>query len=199
MNKKLTGLAAQTEPLSIDFAADTEVVAPVTDLKRVIQLAELMVTQAKTVDELTESLRAAKEDLRRTETEDLPELMSELGMSSVALADGSSVSVNEDVECYISEERRPAAHGWLLEHGFGGLIKTQVITAFERGEIEQAQIYAAQANEAYPDHPAQLKDAVHPATLKSFVKEQLKAGNTLPFELFGVRPFNRAKYKAAKR
>lgn len=186
----------------LNFADDAAALAaqPVAEggLQAVIKLAELMVEQAREVAELNEKLRAAKEALRRTETEDLPEMMREIGMASVKLADGSTIEVSEDVECYISEERRPAAHTWLLEQGFGGLIKTQVITAFDRGEVEQAMTYARQATEAWPEHPATLKDAVHPATLKSFIKEQLAAGTAIPFDLFGVRPFNRAKYKAPR-
>lgn len=184
----------------LDFAADAAA-APVENeggLRAVVRMAELMVEQAREVERLTRELSEAKAALRRTETEDLPEMMRELGLSSVKLADGSTIEVSEDVECYISEERRAAAHAWLLEQGFGGLIKTQVITAFDRGEVEQALAYAQQATQAWPEHPAELKDTVHPSTLKAFVKEQLAAGNTIPFDLFGVRPFTRAKYKAAR-
>lgn len=183
----------------IDFAADAALTEePQTELQRIVKLAELMVEQAQTVADLEQRLKDAKAALRRTETEDLPELMREVGLDSVKLNDGSTVEVVEDVDCGISEARRADAHDWLVSNGFGGLIKTQVITAFERGEIEEAMAYAAQATEAWPEHPATLKDAVHPATLKSFVKEQLAAGNDLPYELFGVRPYARAKYKGAK-
>lgn len=184
----------------LNFSDDAADRAPESEggLKMVVKMAEVMVAQAQEVQRLDDELKSAKAALRRTETEDLPEIMREIGMASVILSDGSTISVVEDVECYISEDRRPAAHAWLVENDFGGLIKTHVITAFERGEIDEAVAYAQQATEAWPEHPATLKDAVHPATLKAFVKEQLKAGVAIPFDLLGVRPFNRAKYKAAK-
>jgi hypothetical protein len=178
---------------------ENEELAPATEeksLKRVVSMATLMVQQAEAVKRLEATLKDAKAELLRMEREDLPELMREIGLSSVKLADGSTVEVVEDVECAISEERRPAAHAWLTEHGFGGLIKTQVITAFDRGELETAVEYAARASAAFPDHPALVKDTVHPATLKSFVKEQIAAGAALPYELFGVHPFSRAKYRS---
>lgn len=186
--------------LAASFAndAETEPAKDETELQRIVRLAELMVAQAREVAELEQKLKEAKAALRRTETEDLPELMREVGLDSVKLNDGSTVEVIEDVDCGISQARRADAHAWLVENGFGGLIKTQVITAFDRGEIEAAMEYARQASEHWPEHPAELKDAVHPATLKSFVKEQLEKGAELPYELFGVRPYARARYKAAR-
>ena len=183
----------------IDFSQDTQQESePGGDLQRIVKLATHMANQATTVESLEKQLKDAKADLRRIETEDLPELMREVGLSSIDLADGSRVEVLEEVDCSITEARRDAAHGWLVDNGFGGLIKTQVITAFERGEIEAAFEYAQQANAAWPEHPATLKDTVHPATLKSFVKEQLAAGADLPYDLFGVRPYSRAKYRRGK-
>lgn len=167
------------------------------DLNRIVRLAQLMAAQRTEVDTLTEALAVAKAALLRTETEDLPELMRELGLSSIRLDDGSTVEVVEDVQCGISEARRPEAMRWLIANGFGGLVKTEVVTQFDRGEAEAAQAFAAEVAAATGHHPA-VAETVHPATLKAFVKEQLAAGAVLPFDLFGVRPFNRAKLKPPK-
>lgn len=168
------------------------------DLKRVQQLAALMVSQQATVVALIEQLDAAKKALTRTEQEDLPELMAEVGLKSLTLEDGSIVEVVQDVSCGITEERRALAHSWLLEHGFGGLIKTEVSVAFGRGERDQATLLAAKIQEDTGASPA-VKEAVHPATLKSFVKEQMELGVAIPFDVFGIHPFNKAKLKAAKK
>ncbi len=167
------------------------------ELKRVIELATLMVEQRKKVDCLKAELDAAQRDLRRIEQEDLPELMREIGMQSVTLADGSVVDVVEDVECGISEERRAKAHAWLIENGFGGLIKTEVVTTFGRGEGEAAHNFAEEVA-ATTGRAPQVVERVHPATLKSFIKEQLAAGAAIPFDTFGIHPFNKARLKPAK-
>lgn len=167
------------------------------ELKRVIELATLMVAQRKKVDTLKSDLDQAQRDLRRIEQEDLPELMREIGMKSVTLEDGSVVDVVEDVECGISEERRANAHAWLIANGFGGLIKTEVVTTFGRGEGEAAQTFAAEVAESTGQAP-QVAERVHPATLKSFIKEQLAAGVAIPFDAFGIHPFNKARLKPAK-
>lgn len=154
-------------------------------LARVVRMSDVMVRAQARVDELTEQLRLAKQDLAQIETEDLPLLMKELGLQELTLADGSKVAVKEDVNCAITEARRPEAHAWLLANGFGGLIKSEVRVAFDRGEIERAREVAEKVG-------GFVVEAVHPATLKSFVKEQRAAGTNLPTELFGIHPFDKA-------
>lgn len=184
----------------IDYSADVEEVAePAGDsLARVIKLANQMVTEGREVARLEAELRDAKAALERTQTETLPDLMTELGVPLLKLPDGSVVEVKKDVQCGISEANRAAAHAWLNANGFGGLIKTQVITEFGRGELERAATYVREANAQFPDNPAGVKETVHPMTLKSFVKEQLEKAAPIPLETFGIRPYNRATYKAAR-
>jgi hypothetical protein len=166
------------------------------DLKRVIQLATLLVAQRALVEKLTKELTEEKEMLRRIETEDLPELMREIGMKSVTLEDGSSVEIVDEIDCAISEERRPVAHEWLIANGFGGLIKTEVSVAFGSGELEEATALAEELRGE--DFEPSVVDRVHPATLKSFVKEQMAKGVTIPFDLFGIHPYSKVKLKKAK-
>lgn len=161
------------------------------DIQRAVQLAELLQQTRKEVERMEDELAVKKADLRRLEQEDLPELMTELELASFKLKDGSSVEVMPDVDCGISEERRRAAHDWLIQHNFGGLIKTEVKVAFGRGELEAAKECADKIG-------GEMKEVVHPATLKSFIKEQLAAGAAIPFDLFGVRPFNKVKITVKK-
>ena len=162
------------------------------DLRRALKMAELLIQLRKNVTDLTTQLDKAKEDLRRVEQEDLPELMSELGLETFKLASGESIEVKRDVECGISEERRARAHAWLVDNGFGGLIKTQLVKDFARGEREEAQAAAEKIG-------GDVVERVHPATLKSFIKEQLEAGKAVPFDLFAIHPINRVKITAPKR
>jgi hypothetical protein len=163
---------------------------PVGDLERLVKLGELMLAQAARVAALSEELSGAKEALRITQEIDLPELMEEVEMAAFTLQDGTSISVKPEVQCYISEDRRAEAHEWLTEHGFGGLIKTVVSASFGRGEH-------AAAVEAAEKIGGELSEAVHPATLKSFIKERMAAAasepeNVPPTDIFGIRPFTRA-------
>lgn len=163
------------------------------DLERVVQLCELLERQAAEVDRLTEDLRGAKAAMLRTEREDLPSLMTELGLTQLKLADGSVVSLKEDVDARISDDTRPGALRWLLDNGFGGLIKTEVSLSFGRGEHDQA-IHVVDDLQQHYENVA-LKEDVHPSTLRAFVREQMAAGTAVPVDLFHVYPYSKATIK----
>jgi hypothetical protein len=160
------------------------------DIQRAIQLAELLLRLRQNVDSLESQLDAAKADLRRVEQEDLPDLMMELGLETFKLRSGEVIEVRQEIECSISEERRQKAHDWLAQNGFGGLIKTEVIARFGRAERDAAIACANAIG-------GEMVERVHPSTLKAFIKEQMAAGKTVPFDTFGVNPFNKVKVSLA--
>lgn len=166
------------------------------DLQRAVQLAELLIELREKVTDLEKQLDVAKADVRRVEQEDLPDLMQELGLETFKLKTGELIEVKPEVDCGISEERRPAAHDWLINNGFGGLIKTEVVVTFGRGDQVAASTFAREVAEAGKS-PA-VVERVHPSTLKSFVKEQMSAGKPVPFELFGVHPYSKVKITSKK-
>lgn len=167
------------------------------DLQRAVQLAELLIELRNKVEDLETQLTKAKADVRRVEQEDLPDLMQELGLETFKLKTGEMVEVKPEVDCGISEERRARAHEWLVANGFGGLIKTEVVVTFGRGEHDEAEGFAKEV--AQQGKEPNLVERVHPSTLKSFVKEQMAAGKPVPFDLFGVHPYSKVKITAAKK
>ena len=162
------------------------------DIQRAVQLAELLLQMRNKVLDMEKQLEVAKADLRRVEQEDLPELMQELGLETFKLKTGETIEVKPEIDCGISEERRRAAHDWLTANGFGGLIKTEVVAKFGRDERDAAVACAQQIG-------GEMIERVHPSTLKSFVKEQMAAGKPVPFDLFGVHPYNKVKVTASKK
>lgn len=166
------------------------------DLQRVVQLAELLLQLRANVERLETELIDAKADVRRVEQEDLPDLMQELGLETFKLKTGETIEVKPEVDCSISAERRAAAHSWLVDRGFGGLIKTEVTVAFGRGDHAAAEDFAEEV--AKSGKQPEIVERVHPSTLKAFVKEQMAAGTQIPFDLFGVHPYSKVKITAAK-
>ncbi len=55
----------------------------------------------------------------------IPELLAEQGLSSLKLADGSSVTVKREYRCTLpkEDERRQSAYNWLRENGLGDINK----------------------------------------------------------------------------
>jgi hypothetical protein len=165
----------------------------VSDLERVVKLAELLEEHAANVAELKEELKAAEKALRRVEEEDLPELMSELGLTEIKLENGSVITITEDVKTSITNANAAAAHSWLVENGFGGLIKTAVSVTFGRGDHDTAEAARDALAAEYED--VSLEEKVHHSTLKAFVLEQLRNGQPVPTDLFSVYPYSKAVIK----
>lgn len=168
-----------------------------TALDRIKKLVALLQQQAARVELCKTELDAAKAAHMRTEREDLPELLRELGIESLVLDDGSSVTVKDQVSASITEANRPAAHAWLRERGFGGLIKSAVVVSFPAGSEGEALGLASRLAEE-TDKDVLVNEAVHPQTLTAFVRERMEAGEEVPTELFGVFPFSVAKVTAPR-
>jgi hypothetical protein len=106
------------------------------------------------------------------------------------------VSVKADVKTSITEANKPAAFAWLREHHFDGIIKMAVSLSFGKGESAAAELAVKTLHEAGYE-PTQA-ESVHPATLKSFVKERLEDGDNIPIDVFGIFEFKQSKIKLPK-
>lgn len=182
---------------AIDYFGDAPIAAPAP-----ASLAELAKVAKESVDLETEinkdvvALEEKNAKLAKMRRVVIPEMMATLGMEEFKLTDGSTVSVKSDIKCGISEANKPAAYSWLEANNFDGIVKTNVKAEFGKGEMEDAK-KALEALEAAGVHGS-LDRSIHPATLKSFVKEQLEAGMNIPMETFGVFEFKEAKIKLPK-
>ena len=144
------------------------------------------------VDELDEKLKAAKKELREVSEDLLPEKMSEVGLENFSYQ-GILVTIKDDLEVYVSEERRESANKWLEDNSLGAIIKSEVIAAFGREELSKAhQLVETLLKD---NRPAALKRSVHASTLKATIREELKTGKDIPLDLFGVRQFKVSKIK----
>ena len=145
-------------------------------------------------DEITqdeELLKKKKKNLNQISGEIIPTLLSEMGLSSLKLADGSSVDVKQNYSASISIANREKAYSWLRSNGLGDIIKNEITVSFGRNEDNKAIAYAILAKgQGY--EPAQ-KLKVEPMTLKALVRERLESGQEMPFELFNVFAGNKTK------
>jgi len=91
------------------------------------------------LDEL--ALKNLKEKHRKLSEEIIPSKMTELGMTSTTMLDGSKVDVVENI--YVSIPKDPdksaACYKWLEDNGLGDIIKNNVGMSFGKGENEDAK------------------------------------------------------------
>lgn len=154
------------------------------DLKQVAALVRQQLVLEQRVEDLTTELKRAQQDLAHISGEVLPAALAEHGLTELKMADGSKVTVSSFVSASITKEKSDAAHQWLRERGFGDLIKNTVSVNFGKGEDEKAVELVDTLSNMGLD--ADQKEAVHPSTLKAFVKEQIEKGVKIPSDLFGI-------------
>ena len=143
------------------------------------------------VDE--ELLKNKKRDIEKISGEIIPTLLSEMGLSSLKLADGSAVEVKPYYAANISLKNREAAYNWLRSNGLGDIIKNEITVSFGRNEDNKAAEYANLAKGQGYQPTQKLK--VEPMTLKALVRERTEAGKEMPTDIFNVFVGNRTTIK----
>jgi|TARA_R110000787_G_scaffold81501_2_gene176687 hypothetical protein len=154
------------------------------ELSIVSNLANKQLKLATELKQLEVDLKSKKEELRLTSEQELPDAMQAAGLTQIVLSTGEKISINEFYNAHISKANQETAYKWLIKNGHAGLIKNEVLLKFDRGEDEKVEqtVSALQARGLSPN----LRQSVHPSTLKAFVKEQFTSGNDIPTEPFGI-------------
>ena len=182
---------------SINFEEDQrEDLNSVNDAK---SLSDQVVKLKQLEDELVDKEKELKELKRKVELvsgEVIPTMMQEMNISTLKLADGSSVEVKPVYGASITIANKEAAYTWLRENGLGDLIKNEITVSFGRNEDNKASNYANLAKGQGYEPVQKLK--VEPMTLKALVRERLESGQEMPSDLFNVFAGNRTKVTRSK-
>ena len=157
-------------------------------------LSDQVVKLKKLEDDLIEKEKELKELKRNIDLvsgEVIPTMMQEMNISTLKLADGSSVEVKPVYGASITVANKEAAYTWLRENGLGDLIKNEITVSFGRNEDNKASQYAVLAQGQGYEPVQKLK--VEPMTLKALVRERVEAGLDMPSDLFNLFTSNRTK------
>lgn len=136
------------------------------------------------IQDLEEKLGQLKANHRQLSEVDIPNMLSELGLSEITLADGNKISTATYYSARISEEKREEAFTWLSNNGFADIIKNTVSVSFGRDEDDSARKLVDSLEDN--GYTTAQKQWVEPMTLKAFVREQVEKGSDLPLETFNV-------------
>ena len=154
------------------------------ELSVVSGLANKQLELALQVSELEANLKAKKEELRLTSEQELPDAMQAAGLTQITLSTGEKISINEFYKAHISKANQEKAYEGLGSNGHEGLIKNEVLLKFGREETEVVNqtVSALQSRGLSPE----VRQSIHPSTLRAFIKEQFTSGNDIPTEPFGI-------------
>ena len=177
---------------NIDFEKDQR--EDLDSINEAKSLSDQVVKLRTLEDELVLKEKEFKELKRKVEVmsgDVIPTMMQEMNISTLKLADGSSVEVKPIYGASISPANKEEAFKWLRDNGLGDLIKNEVTVAFGRHEDNKASTYATLAQGQGYEPVQKLK--VEPMTLKALVRERVESGQDMPSDLFNVFVGNRTK------
>lgn len=163
----------------------------------VLAAAKLEVQKAR----LDEELKTVGKELTQYKEKLIPELMAEMGMSTIVTASGVKIEIKEEVRAAFpkDQERRNAAFAYLKETGDDAIIKRQFVVQYGKGEIAWAEEFSKQLVELKVAEHATVEEdwSVHHQTLLAYLRTQLKEGRPVPMESFGAFVQSIAKIKLA--
>ena len=168
----------------IDFEQDQQDIIEKTDIKTLSHYCLMLQNYEDQIGNLEKDLKSVKEQADKISSEVIPNLLAEQGLSSLKLADGSSIDVRKSYNCTIKKDQMELAYNWLRENGLGDIIKNEVAVQFGKGEDNKAeQLLTLAEQEGY--EPTQ-KQKVEPMTLKALFREGVEAGLDMPSQFFNI-------------
>ena len=178
----------------INFEEDqTELLDKMDDIDKLGHKIKEMQAIQKDIEQNEEYLKQRKKDLELISGEAIPTMLTEMGLSYLKLADGSSVEVKTNYSATITLANKEKAFNWLRENGLGDIIKNELTVSFGRNEDNKAAEYAELAKGQGYQPTQKLK--VEPMTLKALVRERIEGGKPLPTEIFNVFIGNKTTIK----
>jgi hypothetical protein len=162
-------------------------------MEELSMLVKLQIGVEETIADYEEELVILNERLRMISEIKIPDIFDELGFDKVKLKSGQTVEIKRGYAATITEENRTAAFDWLKNTNNDGIIKHDVTVKLKKGESEDHKKiveFIKKEGLSYED-----KEHVHPATLKSFVNEQITNGVDFPMDTFKVFPIRKTKIK----
>ena len=175
----------------VNFEDDAKINISNNNLDEVSQLCQELSNLENDIKSYEETVKDLKKKADKLSMEVIPEKMTELGLKSVELNDGSKLKIAEFIQARISDENKEAAFSWLRENGHGDLIKHNLSASFGRGEDDKAQNFKKRAEDIGLD--LMEKEWVEPMTLKAFAKEQIAKGSGIPMDTFAIYIGNKTK------
>lgn len=145
-------------------------------LQQIMVLARKMEELHLQQEELLSKLNNITEEGKQIQEQLLPDLMLAVGLTEFTLTSGRKIVVKRDYFANVSKDRMPAVKKWLAEHKMDAIVKAACV-------VDEKYILALQM----ANLPFELKESIHPQTLKALVKEQCQIPDSnFPKDLFGV-------------
>ena len=179
-----------------DLEVDQLQLAEKTDIQTLSHYCQELQAYEEEIADMEEKLKYKKEKADKISSEIIPNLLAEQGLSSLKLADGSSIDVRKTYRCTIKKDMNESAHNWLRENGLEDIIKNEVAVTFGKGEDSRAQDLLSLAGQNGYE-PTQ-RQKVEPMTLMALFRERVEAGLDMPSDSFNLLIQDKTKISRKK-
>ena len=193
----------------------TQDLRPAGNVDAAVQLANRMRQLEQEILKLKVAIKLREEELERLATEDMPDVMNQLGTPMLPLSDGSAVMVKPIIsgslpsagaiekadadERPLLEQRLQSGLTWLRQHKAADIIKNQLKIELGKGNDKfMNKLYATvnkffKANKLTKTVNLDISTTVNHQTLNAYLREQLGAGVDVPKETFSLFVGSRAE------
>jgi hypothetical protein len=131
-------------------------------------------------------------------TVDIPEAMTELGSSNFTTEDHFRCEVKYKIYGSLPSRENPdaryAAIDYLKEHGAGGLIRSNVVVSFGKGDISAANRFGRFLKK-HTNEPITVDSEVHPMSLQAWGRQKVSANEPIDLAIVGLRGMTMADVK----
>lgn len=147
------------------------------------------------IERLTEELAQQTARKSRLETELLPALFAEAGITQLKTDDGATAKLGLVASGSLPKdpEKRQKAIEWLVANGYGELVEAKVVASWSRGDREKAEGLYEQLR---GDNSAKLAldESVNHMTLGKLAKDRIQSGEEVPLDTLGVSVISRVRF-----
>lgn len=148
------------------------------------------------LESLEEQVKVLKEEIRRLEERDLPDLMLEVGLTTIKTDSGFQVEIGTVMSTTESASAMPRRIAFLRQTGNEELIKQNVSLQFGKGMDEKANeaIMLLRGSGFAPTR----EEEVHTGSFKALIKELREQGKAIPYDELGIYVAQKAIIKPVK-
>lgn len=154
-------------------------------LERLTRLVLAQIELEDQIEAADKRLKQLQADHRKVSWEQIPDLLLEVGLSEVKLADGTKVVVKETLRVSTTGKYRDKINRWLEAGGHDDMIKDEVVVEFGKGEGEKASELVNDVRTYYSDR-VDRKRYVNPQSFAAFLRELLADNQDVPLDELGA-------------
>lgn len=184
--------------MSDELSAFDTAPAATGDLSALLAQAQELVTLERELSELDALVKAKGRRANELKTQILPDKMAEVGLSEFKTPNGDRLKVEDFVSGSLPKDpvKRKAAIQALEDMGAEGIIRNELLLAFEKSQHNEAMALADDLRQK--GFNAEITSGVHPQTYLAFVRERLRNGEEVNAEVLGIFVGRKTKVELGK-